>query len=82
VQTRTHAQKYFQKLQRAMEVSWFLFVVVNMFTLIVLHTTRHMAQLLSMFLNPFFLLLVQQFSARGRFRRRTRDDRWIWNHIR
>lgn len=34
VQTRTHAQKYFQKLQRVMEVSLCLCVVVILFALI------------------------------------------------
>lgn len=39
VQTRTHAQKYFQKLQRVMEVSFsfYLLLVVILFALFVLH---------------------------------------------
>lgn len=40
VQTRTHAQKYFQKLQRVMEVSLCLFVVMFFLCLLVLHCSR------------------------------------------
>lgn len=91
VQTRTHAQKYFQKLQRVMEVSLCQCVVVILFALIdccEYHAASFCRKLFhggntlcAMFLKPILLPIVLQLSARGRCRRRSWGG-WIWNHIR